>query len=118
MTGWSIWDGWFRSWNSARRRRRSCRTSRGRRWSRREGRPRLPRPRHHARPRHDERLLGDGVLVFLAVLIEPAVPLEHFGRLIDDSVERHADLPGPGKDVRVLDGRFVLDVIAVDRGVA
>ena len=40
-------------------------------------------------------LLRNGVLVALAVLIETAVPLEDFGVLVEDAIERHADLPGP-----------------------
>ena len=53
-----------------------------------------------------------------AVLVEPAVPLHHFEVLVDDAIERHAHLPWPREHVRVLDGRFVLNVIAVDGGVA
>ena len=51
-------------------------------------------------------LLRNRVFVFLAVLIEPAIPLEHFGVLVDDPIERHADLPRPREHVRILDGRF------------
>src|SRR5262245_56121241 len=63
-------------------------------------------------------LLRNRVLVFLAVLIEATIPLEHFRISVDDPVERHADFPWPREYARVLHRRFVLEVIAIDRRVA
>src|SRR5947207_7055835 len=63
-------------------------------------------------------LLGFASLVLFCVLIKPAVPLEHFGIRLDDPIEGHSHLPWPGKDLRVLNRRFVLNVIAVDGGIA
>src|SRR5262249_48604421 len=66
----------------------------------------------------EDPLLGNRVLVFLAVLVEPAIPLEHFEVLVDVAIEDEVHFPGLREDVGILNRRFILDVIAIDGRVA